>query len=162
MEETLVASAQMEMEERGGKVRGMGAHGEEFGGGPAGTNGVGVGTVIGVGVGLRRQPHGIMGLITEPAFNQTGQGTVGSGLTYVDRRARGIFEIDMGSSCSSRKPMTSSKRVKLDQVSMSGHAAQRSPRRTSERHFCPPASAISKRPLTDAGRRSEPACRHIG
>jgi hypothetical protein len=90
----LVASAQMEVERRGAKVLGMGARGGEFGGELAGTNGGGVGTVIGVGVGLRRRPHGIMGLITERAFNQSGQGTVGNGLTYVDRRARSIFEID--------------------------------------------------------------------
>jgi hypothetical protein len=105
----------MEVEKRGARVLGMRAHGEEFGGGPVGTNGVGVGTVIGVGVGLRRQQHGIMGLITERAFNHSGEGTVGNGLTYVNSRARGIFGIDIGSSCASKKA--------YDQVPMTDHAA---------------------------------------
>jgi hypothetical protein len=71
----------------------MGRPPEQVGGGPAGARGVGAGTVTGAGVGLRLQPHGIMGLIMEPAFNRNGRAMDGSGSTYVSRRARRIVEV---------------------------------------------------------------------
>jgi hypothetical protein len=74
----------------------MGRPGEQVGGGLAGTSGVGAGTVTGAGVGLRQRPHGIMGLITEPAFNPNGGATDGSGSTSVSRRARRMVEVGMG------------------------------------------------------------------
>jgi hypothetical protein len=86
MGQILVASAPMRVGERGEEEFGTGEIGEEFGGELAGTTGVGVGTVFGAGVGLHLQPHGIMGLMTEPADNHSGRATDGCGSTYVSER----------------------------------------------------------------------------
>jgi hypothetical protein len=81
------ASASMQTEEAGEEGLGMGRSREEVCGGLPGTSEGGAGTVTGAGVGLRLQPHGTMGLMTEPAFNRNGRATDGSGSTFVSRCA---------------------------------------------------------------------------
>jgi hypothetical protein len=90
------ASAQMQTEEVGEEGLGMGRSPEEVCGRLPGTREGGAGTVTGAGVGLRLQPHGIMGPIMEPAFNRNGRAMDGSGPTYVSRCARRIRLLAVG------------------------------------------------------------------
>ena len=122
MGEALAAFARMH-EERGqdelGRLR------PEVGGELAGTRGVGAGTVTGAGVGLRRQPHGIMGLMREPACNRNGRAADGSGSTYVSRCARRIVEVDTDRSLASSDAHDF---IGLRRVGLTSHAVRRTRR----------------------------------
>jgi len=122
MGEALAASLRMQ-EERGEEV--LGRSRQEVGGGLAGTRGVGAGTVTGAGVGLRPQPHGIMGRMTERASNRNGRAADGSGSTYVSRYAFRIVEVGTARSLASSD---ADDFVESGGVGLTNHAARRSRR----------------------------------
>jgi hypothetical protein len=129
---------------------------QEVGGGLTGTRGVGAGTVTGAGVGLPPQPHGIMGLMTEPAGNRNGPAADGSGSTYVSRCARPIVEVGTDRSSASSDAHDF---LEPGGVGLRSHAARRSGAQSNVlRHLQVHDCSKSE----DAGRRSKTSGGNIG